>query len=119
MPSVVCKYWPGIALSSLPPGTAVRITVIGLPTWADTWPELDDIVGNTAVAFVADRPGEDWYADAWPVVFKALSGDRLWVGRLYVSIQLWEDDATRDLRNGRPMRRGVVGARRGRRWKAR
>jgi len=40
VPAVVCKHWPGVAIAGLPPGTLVRMTVVGLPSWADSWPEL-------------------------------------------------------------------------------
>lgn len=85
VPSTVQRNWPGIALADLPPGTLVKITVVGLPNWADTWPELDALLGRMAFAYVADRPGGA-YADAWWEVFGCLAPH--WVGVLYVEIMV-------------------------------
>ncbi len=90
VPDRVLRDWPGIALAGLAPGTRVRITVVGLPGWAASWPELDDVIGRSTIAYVSDRPGENWYGDAWPVTFLALTNGRLWVGKLYVKYEVWE-----------------------------
>lgn len=103
VPDVVRRDWPGVAISDLPPGTAVRMTVVGLPSWADTWPELNDVIGNTVVAFVADRPGEDWYCDAWWEVFGKLAPH--WVGRVDVRIEVI--DLHRQEEGHESIRRGV------------
>jgi len=77
---------PGVALAGYAPGTWVRITVISMPSWASSWPELEGVVGRSVVAVVADRPGASWYADAWPLTFRRLAP--LWVGKLYVRIEV-------------------------------
>jgi len=82
VPDRVLRGWPGVALAGLPPGTCVVITVVGLPGWASSWPELDSVIGRSAIAYVVDRPGESWYADAWELTFARLAP--LWVGRLEV-----------------------------------
>ena len=89
VPDRVRRDWPGVALRGYPPGTAVRLTVVGLPEWADTWPGLSDaVVGCSTVAFVADRPGGP-YGDAWWGVFGELAPH--WVGKVYVEIEvLWQ-----------------------------
>jgi len=76
---------PGIALCGYEPGAAVRITVVGTPGWTKSWPELDGLAGRSTVAYVADRPGECWYADAWSWTFGRLAP--LWIGRLFVKIE--------------------------------
>ena len=90
VPAVVCKHWPGVAISGLPPGTKVRMTVVGLPAWTGSWPELSELVGNTTVAYVADRPGRAWFADAWWRTFGELAPH--WVGVVYVRIEVMEHD---------------------------
>ena len=89
IPLVVRADWPGIALHGYAPGTRVRITVVGLPEWTTSWPELSGIVGNSVTAYVADRPGGE-YGDAWPATFLALTNGRLWIGKLYVEIEVIE-----------------------------
>jgi len=86
LPDRVLRNWPGIALAGLPPGTQVRITVVALPGWAESWPELDSVVGRSAVAYVADRPGDDWYGDAWWATFNQLAPG--WVGKLWVEYEV-------------------------------
>lgn len=86
VPPVVRKHWPGIAIADLPPGTKVKITVAGLPSWAKSWPELDEVIGNSTVAYVADRPGAGWYCDAWWGTFGRLAPH--WVGRIEVRIEV-------------------------------
>lgn len=88
VPDRVLPDWPGIALAGLPPGTRVRVTVVGLPEWAESWPELDSVVGRSTIAYVADRPGEDWYGDAWWATFGQLAPH--WVGKLYVEYEICE-----------------------------
>ena len=75
----------GIALCGYEPGAVVRITVITVPGWASTWPELDAVIGRSTIAYVADRPGECWYADAWLLTFGRLAP--LFVGKLHVKIE--------------------------------
>ena len=86
VPDKVKRDWPGVAIADLPPGTLVRITVVRLPSWADSWPELDGVIGRSTTAFVADRPGESRYADAWWGVFGRLAPH--WVGVVYVRIEV-------------------------------
>lgn len=85
VPARVLRDWPGIALAGLPPGTRVRITVVGLPGWAASWLELDSVIGHSTIAYVADRPGDDYYGDAWWWTFGQLAPH--WVGKLYVKIE--------------------------------
>ena len=75
----------GIALVGYEPGTWVRVTVVGLPGWASSWPELWEVIGNSTIAVVADRPGAEWYADGWKFTFSRLAP--LWVGVLDVEIE--------------------------------
>lgn len=84
VPLTVCPWWPGIALNGWPPGARVRITVVGLPRWAVSWPELASVIGNSTIAYVADRPGGE-YGDAWLATFQQLAP--LWVGKLYVMVE--------------------------------
>lgn len=58
--------------------------MVGLPAWAESWPELDRLIGRSTVAVVADRPGGQ-YADAWWITFWKLAPP--WVGVLYVEIE--------------------------------
>jgi len=88
VPDRVLRNWPGVALSGLPPGTCVVITVVGLPEWAASWPELDSVIGNSTIAYVVDRPGEKWYGDAWELTFRRLAP--LWVGKLYIKYEVCE-----------------------------
>lgn len=93
VPDRVLRNWPGVALSGLPPGTRVKLTVVGLPKWAATWPELGSVIGNSTIAYVADRPGEKWYGDAWRLTFSRLAP--LWVGRLEVEYEICRHRAER------------------------
>lgn len=79
---------PGVALPYLAPGTWVRLTVVDIPAWAYTWPELVELIGNSTLAVVAGRPGKRWYGDAWKLTFERLAP--LWVGKLYVEVQVVE-----------------------------
>jgi len=84
VPLTVRPDWPGVALSGWRPGAEVIITVVGVPEWGKGW--LDKLlIGNSTIAVVADRPGEDWYGDAWRLTFSRLAP--LWVGRLWVKIE--------------------------------
>jgi len=88
IPLVVRDDWPGVALNGWAPGTWVWITVVGVPEWGRGW--LDEqLVGNSILAVVADRPGGE-YGDAWPETFSALTNGRLWIGKLYVEIEVIE-----------------------------
>ena len=84
VPDRVLKDWPGIALAEYPPGTKVQITVVGLPKWAASWPELDNVIGRSTIAYIADRPGASWYGDAWGWTFNQLAPH--WVGKLWVEV---------------------------------
>jgi hypothetical protein len=86
VPLTVRADWLGIALNDFRPGAEMIITVVGMPAWARTWPELEEVIGNTVVAYVADRPGGE-YGDAWRATFSALTNGRLWIGKLYVEIE--------------------------------
>jgi len=77
----------GIAVKDLRPGTIVRLRIVRLPSWADTWPELADLVGNTVLAVVSDRPGGD-FVDCWPATWAALTGGRYWLGKVYVEVEV-------------------------------
>ena len=93
VPLTVRHDFAGVALSGWKPGAEVIITVVALEEWTETWPELDSVIGNSAIAVVADRPGEDWYGDAWRLTFSRLAP--LWVGKLWVVVRsadaaLWE-----------------------------
>lgn len=84
VPLTVRPDWRGVALNGWVPGARVRITVVNQPTWTATWHELDDVVGRSTIAYVADRPGGD-FGDAWPATFQELAP--LWVGRLEVVVE--------------------------------
>lgn len=91
VPARVLRHWPGIALREYPPGTVVRITVVGVPEWGKGWLD-DELKGKSTLAIVADRPGGA-YADAWWSTFGRLAPH--WVGKLWVEIEsgslmLWD-----------------------------
>ena len=86
IPLTVQPDFPGIALAGYAPGTLVKLTIVDLPDWA--WEELrNELIGRSVIAAVADRPG-GCVCDMWPQTFRLLSGNRLWIGLMYVTMQV-------------------------------
>ena len=92
IPLVVRDDYLGIALAGYEPGTRVELTIVDLPDWA--WEELrEELIGRKVIAVVTDRPGSPAYADTWPATFWALSGGRMWVGKLLIQVQALHENA--------------------------
>ncbi len=90
-PAVVDYEYFGVAtaLRDIPFGTRIRFTVLNTVREEDR-----DIVGNTVIAVVVDRLGDEdgeVEFDLWPVAFKVLAGD-LDVGVLYVKAETLGDE---------------------------
>ena len=91
IPLAVRDDYLGIALAGYEPGARVELTVVDLPDWA--WEGLrEELIGRKVIAVVTDRPGSSEYVDAWPATFWALSGGRMWIGQLFVQIQVLREN---------------------------
>lgn len=85
LPLEVKSDWQGVAVQGYAPGAIIRLTIVDLPGWASD--ELrDELIGRSVLAVVADRPGGD-YVDCWVSVFGRLTGGRMWVGKVYVTVR--------------------------------
>ena len=97
-PAVVDYQYLGVATASraIPFGTQIKFTVLNVPKWAKE--EYSGIIGNTVIATVVDRLGdEDGRVDfdLWPNTALTLMGsDYQEIGTVFVKAEIGEQYET-------------------------
>ena len=97
LPHRVNTTFMGVATGdwSIPFGTRLCITVVGVPRWAQGEKEIEALVGRAAIGVVVDRmaPGYEGAIDCWPALFQELASPQ-WrrIGKLYVEYHICEKE---------------------------